>query len=433
LTSENAGLLRFVNEWRVGLVWPSEANLRRDRGPLQAANWASHKDTISQAASMHAMFAYAWSWKGRLDPRRASFYQQRATEHTIQGVQALQRLITSVPPPALLLPALEATVYFQCVEMHRGSLANVLAHASASKRILDIMGGLKTLPWVYQETVINVFSHLAGNVRMRPSIHPREWDPGPLDRQAWKNNYPQAIDNMTTSLGASLEADEPISVLEGILRDIRELVAVEEVKLAQASTESEDVDQIYRWTYRRRYAIRAYALQHWCDLTEPTNAVGPTTVPSPSVTTVYHSSLEISLCCAIRLFELGIVEVCGLKVGAWVRHIHAVQGMLLGCLLALDRDIEDMDTTDQAAPDMLWIYSVGAAVEEEYIRYADKAALEPFGLDKHPRWFSLRFAVAARRLGFEDFEQVIALFKRRYVYSTRTQDKNMRRVFAFKW
>lgn len=427
LTPETVDFFYFVKVWRQKIIWPSETKIRGSRGPLEAANWASHRETISEPSSMHSLLAYGWSWRALLEPDRAALYKEKATQHSIRGIHDLRLFISSNPPAEHLGPALEATMYLGCFEAHRDNMPNVILHRSASKRIIDLMGGLNALSWYHQEIVIHAFSHLNGCTKAHPLVLPQEIDPGSLALQPWAKEYLK--DRDLTIAAESIGK----STLDRLLADLRELIAVEDVKVKFATRRSKEVDQIFRWAHRRRYAIRSQHLQYWSDLTERTSAVEPVNTFSLKASEVYYSSLEICLCCAVKLFELVVLEVSLAATFMGIRHCYAVQSVLLRCLQKLGWSIEDISVEDHRAFDLLWIYSVGAFAEEQYLQLSDNADIVPFALDGKTRWFSRRFAAAAQRLKFETFDQVVTFFEQSYAYCARMEEASLSRVFAFDW
>ena len=433
LTPEYAELLRFAADFRTKLVWPTEATLRKSHGPLLESNVASYQACLSTTATMHGLFAYSWSWLARLNPELAPTYRKKADKHSNDAVKELQGLLASNQDVGTLQAMLQATIYLACVESHRSNFDNTMTHLNASKRILDLVGGLRALHWVHQEAIINVFITFAGNTRSRPALHPNEWDPGSLKLQRWwqRRQRRGLLRPSSTALTLHVDAAQREEVhssspISSIFVALRELVIVQNLKIQYAKDDSPEVNLMFRWSLRRRYAIRGHILLYWCDLTDGTNAVDPPTTINPHITTVKRASIEICMCLATKLFELALLEEMPSSTGKWVRQVLAVHAMLLKCVMGLDTGSGAEETESQIWFDLFWMYSVGASVEQKYLAASEnteREGLKDFDLQaENGRWFSMMFATLARNLKRDRFQDVSALLAHLFVYSEAAQD-----------
>ena len=432
LTPEYAELLRFAADFSTKLVWPTEASLRKSQGPLLEANIASYRACFSTTATMHGLFAYSWSWLARLNPELAPTYRQRADKHFSDAVGELQGLLASNQSVEVMKAMVQATVYLACVESHRSHFENTMMHLNASKRMLDLVGGLLGLHWVNQEAIISVFVTFAGNTRTRPALHPDEWDPGSLAKQKWwqrrqmRHLLLKSSSSTPTDCNLVAPVDRPrlSDTLSSILAALRELVTIEALKLQQAKDPLPDVNLMFRWSVRRRYAVRGRILLYWCDLTESMSAVDPPTTINPHTANVKQSSIEICLCWAARLFELALLEELPLSTGTWIRQVHAVHATLLECVRELEICGELEIPEPDSCSDLLWVYSIGACVEQRYLarKETERDGLDDFDLrGANATWFLTRFTTLADELRLDTVEDISAMLARSYVYSPTAQ------------
>jgi Fungal specific transcription factor domain len=449
LTSNHAKILQFAVDLRTRLVWPTEMALRRNHGPLHDANIASHAFCLRSPATMYGLLAYSYSWLSRLSPELAPTYRQAADKHLSLAVKELTTLLESDRDSEDLKGMLQATVYLACVESHRSSYENTMIHLNATKRILHLIGGIQALHWVYQEALINVFLTFAGNITEPSSLNPDEWDPGHLSLQNWWQRRKDWHIPPTSSLQhSSLNADRLLTIscdsnaLYRILSALRELVVIEGLKLKQAKNSSPDVNLMFRWSLRRRYAVRAHILQYWYDHVQRDKVSYRVAIINPHVLEVKHSSPQICVCWATRLFELALLEQIPPSTGKWVRQVEAVHATLLKC-------VKNVLTSDGLGSDrfcisldFLWICSVGACFEHKYLVQTTVSEAkcgfqdpedpeEVFDLPgSDRRWFSSAFTMCSGRFKSLDFSCLVDVLAETYVYSKISQEGILEGLFG---
>jgi hypothetical protein len=233
-----------------------------------------------------------------------------------------------------------------------------------------------------------------------------------------------------------------------IVDQLREMLYVEELKLAIAASKSDAVSQVFRWSGRRKLAIRARNLRLWCDLRDEM-------ADSPCED---HTAAAFNMiaCLAIRSFDRAIFEEEYYIDQASFRFSTMFLAEVEANLrrqkspFAYEDDsqppstAQDMALKDDRRFDMLWIYSVGAHIEHNQAESRKKqpsmrpaeTMVAPF-TDEAPRkqqdsWsngpFSARFSKLVKILGFRHFEDVAQFLEERYIYCRRLQDEGLRRL-----
>ncbi|KIW64124.1 hypothetical protein PV04_09079 [Phialophora macrospora] len=311
-------------------------------------------------------------------------------------------------------------------------------HLKGPKEIIRYLGDINKLHWLRKEAVIFLIVRIAANTRRRTILHSASWDPGSWSEQ----NEAEAAGRL--ALGNSQEGLyrrsnhgvlHSTSVLSNIFVALRELVEVDDLKQKMANGEQGETSRFFRWSQLRRQAVRARILNYWCDLTEPTHAVDPSTSTTPPPTKVHHASVAMCLCLALHIFVAFGLEASLLKQD-WISTIQIWHIMLLRCIHRLGFDIESIDCSRDGACDLLWICGMGAFVEDVYLPMVlrDKPTFWTlYNADEvGTRWFTVRFVALARR-GFEDYDGVAATFEQRYVHIPSLQDEALGRLFNFGW
>ena len=62
---------------------------------------------------------------------------------------------------------------------------------------------------------------------------------------------------------------------QNLFAEMRELLVVEEYKVKNAQSKSEQTDQVFRWSHFRKLAVRARNVHYWCDLVDSNRQSSP--------------------------------------------------------------------------------------------------------------------------------------------------------------
>lgn len=384
---------------------------------------------------MQALFAHSWSVMARVHPHNKELYYRNALEHEVRGMRALRPLLMSLRPESPNVDDILQTVQALCsAAIFRSRPDAVSQHLTAMKEVITLVGGPGKLHWFRRDQLLYIFVRNAANTRSRPLLDPSTWDPGRWFDQPGNNLQASQEQPQISATEMSSNAD----TLAVIFSDLRDLAAVDDLKkqLMPLDSEADELNRIFRWSQIRRQAVRARILNHWCDVTEPTHAVDPVpgTIPTPTV--VHHASVDMCLCLVAQMFIIFGLEPTVLKQD-WTSGIQIWHIMLLRCICKLGFDLESIDASFSVASDLLWVCGTGAFVEDAYMAnflHHKPTFWHLYDADELDiRWFSIRFGVLARKLGYEKFEDVASLFAQRYVYIPSLQDDVMRRLFNSGW
>ena len=385
---------------------------------------------------MHALFAYCWSVMARMHPYNKELYYRSALEHEIRGTSVLQPLLETLSIKTENLDAaLQAVVLLCSAAVFRSRFDAVFMHLRGLKEVIRCLGGIKKLHWLRMENVIYLVVRVAANTRTRTVLDPASWDPG-----SW-SEYKEAAHRLTpqgTSEAIcpsdSCDLSRTTNQLAEIFMALQDLVEAEELK--RKETDEDEVNSLYRWSQLRRQAVRARVLNLWCDITEHTQVVDPSPNTTPAPTLVYYATTDMCLCLTVLIFIAVGLEASLLKQD-WVSTIQIWHIMLLRCIHKLGFEIEKIDGSHAGACDLLWICATGAFVEDAFfsMMLRDKPTFWTlYDADEVDiRWFSVRFGVLARRLGYKVYGDLAAVFERRYVHIPVLQDMVLGRLFNFEW
>ncbi|KIX06505.1 uncharacterized protein Z518_04481 [Rhinocladiella mackenziei CBS 650.93] len=158
-------------------------------------------------------------------------------------------------------------------------------------------------------------------------------------------------------------------------------------------------------------------------------AGGPT--PQPPV----HPKAISDIFAGLR----GPIEIENLKKPQQETSSHDVSDHKSRCILLRKQALKaktltTIDSTHDRARDLLFVIAIGSYVEDEMIsrRSAERPTLGAQDLNEaSTRWFSNRFDVLARKLGYFVFDDMTTLFKTCYAYNSTNQDETHRRLFHF--
>ncbi|OQU94604.1 hypothetical protein CLAIMM_00938 [Cladophialophora immunda] len=433
LSALRHSVISTIQPMSLRTIWADEVGTPNAAKILVPAQTRVYKSYMSHEAVMHALLAYCWSVLARLHPHNKELYWAYALDHETRGIRVLQPLIAlGFNAGDNLEVAVQAVMLLCCAAVYRSRLDALFLHLKGLKQLIQSMGGVGGLPWIRKEIIIYLVVRVAAATGTRSILDPSSWDPG----WWWEDGPRETMADLTTGCEPNLgfsSASPGTNDFPCIFMALRELVEVEGLKRLTADDEPEQINRLFRWSFLRRQAVRARILDYWCDLTEPTNAVDPPK-GSPTPTTVHHASVGMCLCLALHLVMAFGLEASLLRQ-TWVSTIHVWHIMLLRCVQKLGFESDKIDQSHPGALDILWVYCIGAYVEQLSLNHV---------LRHHPnfwalytaervdiRWFSVRFGVVARRLGYRQYQDVAVLFEKRYVHIPSLQDSVLRKIFDF--
>ena len=429
-------------------TWPSEIALRHNHGALTAESLKKMPPFISDKASSHAIIAHAYFSSGSRQRIRGQPYEQSLAygeKHKFQGLRSLQELIEEQgrTGDALKLKRIfTSCCWLAAAEMLSGNIRAAVVHLTASKKILDVMGGWSAIGLMEKEILLGAVVNLAAGLRSRPVMDIGNFDPGPWRTRQWspaQRTSPSLSADLRTAFPMMPPNTLPITTkvaprLRAIIDDLKELLAVEDLKFEYAASKVVGTTQIFRWSHARKVSIRARGLHYWCDLNEAAKREGapililnvPVRVglalPSP-LTLTY----EFALCVAMRTFDRCIFEEHYQPAGVF-RESKRYHMELAAVMEAIRPAADDFSLVpNDYGHDVLWIYSVGAYLEDVFMRPELRRKEDP--VPNEDRFFSIRFSyLVATNLEFGRFEDVTKLLQENYLYYPRLQDASLRKL-----
>lgn len=448
LTAWNYGVLAYIRPFTLLTVWPVEMADPRGKAIVSPGHKQIYKNYVSHPSIMHAMLAYSWGVLSLLQPIKKEEYLRNATEHILRAMRALRPIIGALSSESNMIDltcALQTVQTLTSAETYRNNREAAFQHRSALARIIELMGGCRNVPWILRSSICYLMVRVAANTGTRTDVDPVDWDPGPWATQNIRLEETLSFEwpTQSTSSVAPTSAGNPstitITKLDGILpthlASLRELVFVAAL-LKSSSSYVSDADFLatMQWSHSRRQAIRGHIGNYWYDITSTARAVAPQLSAFHTPTTVYFASVDMCLCLSMLIFLSYGLESPMVRAQHWIPSVQVHHLMLLRCVRRLGFGLEAVEEDAPAARDLLWVCAVGVHVEEEYSLWKRSAKKPPAFLDSidpdefDVRWFSIRFGIVARRLGFQNLEDVISVFKAEYAYM-EIYDVVLRRAF----
>jgi hypothetical protein len=424
-------------------TWPSEIALRRNHGAITSESLRKMPPFISDRASSHAVLAHAYysaSSRQRIQGQPYAESLVEAEKHKFQAVRSLQESIEvhrHTGDPVKLKRIFEACCWLSAAEMLSGNIQAAIVHLKASKNIVDILGGWSRIERMQKEILFGAVVNLAAGLRSRPVIEIEDFDPGRWRfHRATGTKVPHASEGLRLPLRnehrrVSLNVTSRLSTF---FVDMRELLMVEELKFKYANSKEPAVTQIFRWAHARKISVRARALHYWCDLIDAAK------LENRPVLTLYVPvriglalpsplplNMQFALCAAMRTFDRCIFEEHYQPAGVFreSKRYHIELAALMEALRPASDDLSP--TLDHRLYDVLWIYSVGAYVEDIFLRPELQRAGDP--VPHQERFFSTRFSyIVATNTQFRRFDDITRLLEENYLYYPRLQEPSLRKL-----
>ncbi|EXJ71254.1 uncharacterized protein A1O5_05060 [Cladophialophora psammophila CBS 110553] len=171
--------------------------------------------------------------------------------------------------------------------------------------------------------------------------------------------------------------------MRAIIDQIRELLHVENIKLALASSRDESAAQVFCWSGLRKLAVRARDLCFWCNIKEAMKPAGAGTDPargfSVNMGWTPPVPFDMVVCLTARCFDRAIFEeyyyvgdspfrlskIFLAEVAANLQRLSPPFPYIDGLHNEDTKQLRFLE--DERRHDVLWIYSVGAHIEEYHL------------------------------------------------------------------
>lgn len=430
------------------ITWPSEIALRHNHTALTMESFKFKSLANTGKASSHAIMAHAYYNHANLQRAQGQSHENSlllGEKHKLQALRSLQELIEAhrtSGDPQQLHQIYDACTNLSDAEMHSGQFQAAIVHVTASRNIIDAMGGLFVVDNMRKEMFLGPVVNLAAFLRARPAIATDEFDPGPwssfqsnLELKDAPPLYDELVFMSSQTHGTLMSKPTRVTKRQRtIFADIKELLAVEDLKFKYATSQALVIQDIFRWSYARKLTVRARALHYWSDVNELVKCQTTSTsiksghlntnIPSASLGT---PSFEFALCLTMHTFDRWIFEEYYLPAGVSCdcKHYYAELVALMAAIRPATEDVSFV--SDDDAYDVLWIYFVGAYLEDVYL---NPEQLQGSGRMPHyEKYFTTRFGyMVATNLEFCSFEYVKALLQENYLYYARLQDATLRKL-----
>ncbi|KAJ9602256.1 hypothetical protein H2200_013111 [Cladophialophora chaetospira] len=413
----------------LGIIWPSEIHLRGNEASLAIGFRKYMPSVLDHAGTAHGILSEAFSrrareYKARGLPCESALRQ--SLKHRVQAIRITRELVEKIRSGACddkdLDDIRRTSAALGAAEIASSNFHVAQTHYAAAAAVMDIRGGCKTLSSVELDGFILPVVASAWFARVRPALDFTQWDPGAFSdletrvpqslRTAFKRRPPHPQSRIST-MGPKMGL---------IMCQTRELLDAEELKFVLATSNSESATDLFRWSHRRKLAVRARNLHHWCDLKEATANLSP--------------SLDSILCLAVRCFEHSIFEEYYLSNNLLLRPSRTLLAELTISVRVftspLCRDSDAKIVDDKRRFDMLWIYSVGAYIENHLLELGRLPRAvghtESQEGESCAQFFGLRFRILARALKFRRFEDLTTLLSQEYLYCARLQEGILRKL-----
>ncbi|KAJ9604110.1 hypothetical protein H2200_011633 [Cladophialophora chaetospira] len=435
-------LLQQSRDQLIWSVWPSEIAIRHNKDAIAHSSWKIVPPTLHDESANYALIAqsyYSHATRQRaagLPPDKGLIQAEKYKFQALRGLQELLELNRQSPGDRTRLRGMFlACCWLAGSELlcHNWDAAEM--HYIAMRKIVELSGGWGAFSRMEREILHTAACFLASGKRSRPVIELD--DPGHWHTFKTSKHLPPDGPNLIIPATAATTSIPPATAKSARLwkffDDFRELLAVEEIKLLHRSSKNPSAVQMFRWSHARRIAVRGRSLHYWCDLLDEARANGATIITP--IGTPLAVTLDFALCVATRCFDRCIFDDHYLPGGVYAesKRYHME---LLSVMQPLRPVADDFSPIpDEHTFDVLWIYSIGAYVEDVFMR----PELEKKGLIAGPplpefakRFFSTRFSyLAAANLQFTKFEDISRFLSENYLYCPRLQDQSLRKLVSF--
>jgi hypothetical protein len=428
ITPHEHNLLSYCGEIEMRTGWLEELSTRNGKDHLIPAGLSMFQEQLTNSKLVHSILSHCYSFMIMTHPARKDQYLRSALIHADHNLRTTRELIENLDGSLGQWLILLQLILFQiATEWNLGNFELSLAHCAPLPAIVDRLGGLSKMPWLLREIVVNSITDVPLPTQGRTMVDPSWWDPGPWSAYAEK--------------GGKLEEKMPYPALAGtgqpdtitsIFVCLRDLVMTEELKRVKLATGNDDLNDLFRWSYLRKHAVKARLANYWYDMTTTnTNALEPPSKDLLEPRVVHCADIDMCLTLAMQLF----VYICfyGEFIWAkWPQGLRFIFTMLFRCVNKLDVAVDTVGPTHPNARHLLWVMAMGAYTEAESARRKSSAdstnRLHEFS-DGFKNWFGAQFGSLARRTGYSSFDNLILMFRQCYVYDTTIHGVALKKVF----
>jgi hypothetical protein len=489
MTADDHNVLNYIKSFTFAVNWPDELGACREGGSLYNAHLLLYRRYFTHPAPMSGLLSYAYNLMAIAQPEMAAYHRQKSMKYSLKCFKFLRDLIDTLDNSDEQLMVIIQTIWPLASAEYSESIRlggdRSLQHRSALLRLIQLLGGLQRLPLVYRELFVTFFAKSAIVTDIPTEIDPAAWDPGP-----WQGQINDAAPSLSVEVGSS---DMPLAAtpdtLSDILAALRELAVVENMKRRGKWSDEDHLRPIFRWTYLRRLALK---MRLWNFLHPPRfrSESEPESLDSSNNSNLQGShyqyvedytrtSQESCLCLAAQLFIYLSLETHPVRQPTYsaptqyadmLERSKVLDTLLFGHVRESAGAVIESSLTAPAlwdehglaqARDLLWIVAIGACFEEDMSRqlphnlisglamtataagfWDQKESNVPQCVDDcgggggssmpapQRRWFSMRFGILARRLGYAQFTCVKELFSENYVYDAMIMEGLLSRLFA---
>ena len=444
LNGRRLKVITHIRSLSVFVNWSAELTTPPGRRHMIAAFWAQSQAYFESEVVMHGYMAFAYSLMALVHPREKEVFHRECSNHITRAVFLLRGLVENPSEPTndRLTTILHAVTCLTIAEFYRARFQASAMHRHALKQIILLLGGLDKLHWIFKEMLVHYFTSTFALLQEKSELPLHFFDPGPLSLEDTPS-----LTATTTPSGASPPAPTPppnhAPELTQILFLFRELIPLESLK-RQPSTpttlaEYTSLQPLFRHSYLRRAALRTMIADHWYQLAVVTNSIDPIDDENLFAQRTLHKvTLDMCLCLAAHLlfYLIFLRELLHLQAHGGFQFLRV---LLRRCVAKLEIDPATVEARHINREDLLWVLSIGAHAEDvtSQNRAGGVTQKNAKGEEREdsdqPRWFSTRFAVLARRMGYTTSAQLVRLFEIVYVYDPSTMAEVLGRLIDFKW
>jgi hypothetical protein len=305
-------------------------------------------------------------------------------------------------------------------------------HFGAAMKLVDMMGGISKMPDAESGLLIHALIGLAMMSRSRPLVHPDDFDPGPWCEQEFAYVLPELSSPSGKTPTATIRphrSSHASPTQRTIFAEMRELLQVEEYKLTHARDHSDQAEKVFRWAHFRKLAVRAWAMNSYCDLLEFQSSLPAITPPfetsPPSVAAAQAPQETFDTCMvhATRLFDRIIFEEQYSPQGPFPLSRGNYSALLAGLTAVQARSSRTELAVWKA--DILWMASAGAYFEDTFLQQRFKNNVGVGSITSH---FSSGIPDLMKELGLGDLDDVKTFLTEQYLYCPRLQDATMNKL-----
>jgi hypothetical protein len=428
-------LLQQSRQGVVMVMWPAEVAIRKNKAALVRETWEMFRPTLNDDATNHAQVAQAYYFTARRLHPTSEFRIQsirNAEKHKWAALQAIQDHLEahcqSPQDQKILRNIFQASVFLACCERSCRNWAGCAMHLRAMEKIVGLCGGWQSFTSIQQELVMGSALILASFTRSRPAIDLEALDPGPWHTpttpDSLASQYSPWSMLRTLSNTSSPQSATTSTRLSILFDELRELLEVEDLKLQLAASTSDVAVRVFRWTHLRKLTIRGRLFHYWCDLVDEAEREGDMTVTA--MASVLPVTYEFALLLAVHMFQRAVFDDHYVPGNVYPEAERYYQE-LVSVMVVLRPVSEDLtNIRDEHSLDALWIYSVGAYVEDKFLRAASSGS----GMAPSGRLFFIsRFNRLVRYSAYGlDLDEMLALLERQYLYCPRVQEESLRKL-----